>query len=94
MLAVVSTLVDRLSTGPDRHEFSNLTGGGTYTFEIWRDHPRTNEVFDLLAQAKEAARTLVGEFVNDEDCPADRELFRSTFYVGQSTIKVSSGSEG
>jgi hypothetical protein len=84
--AVVATLAARLrirAKDPD-----DWTGGGTFSFEVWRGHPMFDEAVGLLSQTRSRARALrerIRDFSGKRSPESERPL-RVVFYLGQSLI--------
>lgn len=84
--AVVATLAARLrmrTKDPD-----DWTGGGTFSFEVWRGHPMFDEAVSLLSQTRSRARALrerIRDF-NGRHALKDERPLRVVFYLGQSLI--------
>jgi hypothetical protein len=81
--AVVSAITNKLRSGQSRSERSDITGGATYTLDIWRGHPLEIRVLGTLAQVRAQLEALRGE-VDAENAKAPREpSLRVIFYMGQ-----------
>ena len=84
--AVVATLAARLrmrAKDPD-----DWTGGGTFSFDVWRGHPMFDEAVSLLSQTRSRARALrerIRDF-NRKQSPNGERPLRVAFYVRQSLI--------
>ena len=64
------------------------TGGGTFSFEVWRGHPMFGEAVSMLAETRSRARALrerIRDFNARHSIDGERRL-RVVFYVGQSLI--------
>lgn len=85
--AVVTAIVTKLRHGrrqavPGEHE-----GGSTYTFDIWRGHPHTDEVLAFLQNTRERAVALRKKVEAHGLGEVAEELrFRVIAYVGQTVV--------
>ncbi len=88
--AAVNAICGRLSDQPP--ELADVTGGSTYAFEIWPDHPRSADVLDLFRRVRAEASALRAEVdaFNDgfESLPGG--VRRVVFYCGQA-VRVDEG---
>lgn len=84
--AVVATLAARLRMrAKDPYDW---TGGGTFSFEVWRGHPMFDEAVGLLSQTRSRARALrerIRDFNGKHSSNGEHPL-RVVFYLGQSLI--------
>jgi hypothetical protein len=81
--AVVSAIANKLRSGQSRSERRDVTGGATYTLDIWRGHPLEARVLGTLAQVRAQLEALRAE-VDAENARAARERsLRVIFYMGQ-----------
>jgi hypothetical protein len=82
--AMVTTFAARLrmrEKDPD-----DWTGGGTFSFEVWRGHPMFDEAVSMLSQTRSRARALrerIRDFNARHSTESERAL-RVVFYLGQS----------
>jgi len=80
--AVVSAIANKLRRGP-RSERGDVTGGATYSLDLWRGHPLEARALGTLAQVRSQLELLRAE-VDQENAKAARETnLRIIFYMGQ-----------
>lgn len=81
--AVVSAIANKLRTGPARSARGDVTGGATYSLDIWRGHPLEARVMGALAQVRSQLEALRAE-VDQENAKTPRAAnLRVIFYMGQ-----------
>jgi hypothetical protein len=81
--AVVSAIANKLRSGQQRSERGDVTGGATYSLDIWRGHPLQARVMGTLARMRSQLELLRAE-VDQENAKASREAnLRVIFYMGQ-----------
>lgn len=81
--AVVSAIANKLRSGVARSDRRDVTGGATYSLDIWRGHPLEQRVLGTLARVREQLEALRAE-VDAENARARLETtLRVIFYLGQ-----------
>lgn len=81
--AVVSAIANKLRAGSTRSERGDVTGGATYSLDIWRGHPLEARVMGTLAQVRAQLERLRAD-VDEENAKASQEpKLRIIFYMGQ-----------
>jgi hypothetical protein len=81
--AAVSAITNKLRSGQSRSEHRDVTGGATFTLDIWRGHPLQARVLGTLAQVRAQLEALRAE-VDAMNAEAAREAnLRVIFYIGQ-----------
>lgn len=81
--AVLSAIANKLRSGQSRAERRDVTGGATYSLDIWPGHPLEARVLGTLAQVRAQLEALRSE-VDAENARAARETnLRVIFYMGQ-----------
>jgi len=81
--AVVSAIANKLRSGPPRSERGDVTGGATYSLDIWRGHPLQARAMGVLAQVRSQLELLRAE-IDQENAKTSREPnLRIIFYMGQ-----------
>lgn len=86
--AVVATVSARLSLDPSATQLAQRVGGSTYTFDVWYDHPMSEEVYSTLARVRtmlSEQRVRVEEFNHEHGIPDTHT--RVSFYAGQSLLR-------
>ncbi len=86
--AVVTAACVKLRNVRLRSLPSDLVGGSTYSFDIWKGHPFAERVLGLLRETRaemSALREDVDQY-NQENKPSDTLTSKVTFYFGQSVI--------
>ncbi|MFU8804178.1 MAG: hypothetical protein ACNA8W_10245 [Bradymonadaceae bacterium] len=86
--AVVTAACVKLRSARLRSLPSEVIGGSTYSFEIWKDHPMADRVLGLLGESRRhlsALREEVDQY-NEEHRPMGGLTSKVTFYFGQSVI--------
>jgi hypothetical protein len=77
----------KLQNGTTRALPDDEVGGSTYSFDIWRGHPREAEVRALLRDTRQRLSVLWDEVTAHNTAHAERAMpgaQRVTFYCGQS----------
>ena len=86
--SVISALCVKLRGGNDRARDRDLTGGSTYSFNLWSGHPLESEITGLL---KEFRHKLSDLRAREESlklkCPESSEQSKLVFYFGQAIIE-------
>jgi hypothetical protein len=84
--AVVSAMCVKLRNGETRALPDDELGGSTYTFDVWRGHPKEAEVRSLLKKQREELGRLWDDVMEHNNSQALRgaDQRRVTFYCGQS----------
>jgi len=81
--AVVSAIANKLRTGAARSARGDVTGGATYSLDIWRGHPLEARAMGTLAQVRSQLELLRAE-VDQENAKTSRSPnLRVIFYMGQ-----------
>jgi hypothetical protein len=84
--AMATAIAAKVRSGRTRADLREVSGGSTYHFDVYRDHPLEEQVLSLLEQVRSLASQLrerVDAFNREQPIPAHVELARVTFYVGQ-----------
>ncbi len=86
--SIISALCVKLRGGNDRARDHDLTGGSTYSFNLWPGHPLETEATGLLKEF----RHRLGELKAKKEsftgqCPDDLEQSKLVFYFGQAIIE-------
>lgn len=87
--AVVTAIASKVTQGKSRAAFGETTGGSTYHFDLYRGHPKEDEVLALLSSVRERATALRLELERDaaeRPAPQKAEAYRVVFYVGQNAV--------
>jgi len=83
--AVVGTLAARLRRGARDPDL--MTGGATFSFELWPEHPLFEKAVSLLSETRQRARTLREQVRSyNREHPARESGVQVVFYVGQSVL--------
>ena len=94
--AMVTAIASKVTQGKNRSALGEATGGSTYHFDLYRGHPKEQEVLNLLTNVRERASALRVEVermsaaepaVAAADAP---EAYRVVFYVGQNAVGLDS----
>jgi hypothetical protein len=88
--ALVRTICQKLRAAPES-SMKDTTGGSTYTFAVWPEHPLHEEVLGSLRRFRESfseLRARVDEYNHEHVVPADYE--QVVVYGGQSVVKQES----
>ena len=86
--SVIRALCVKLRGGNDRARDRDLTGGSTYSFNIWTGHPLESEITGLLKEFRGRLEDLWERKENVPDqCPEDQEPSKLIFYFGQAIIE-------
>jgi hypothetical protein len=81
--AVVSAIANKLGSGLVRSDRRDVTGGATYSLDIWRGHPLEARVLGTLAHVRAQLEALRAE-VDAENAQSGRDPnVRVIFYMGQ-----------
>lgn len=85
--ALVATVVSRLR-GNQPTALADCVGGSTYTIEVWRGHPREDEVLGTLRRLRATLSEMRNRVVEAGE-PPDGALGRKriTIYLGQSVVE-------
>ncbi len=81
--ALVAAVCAKLSAGETRAEHGDLTGGATFSLDLWRGHPMEEEVLGTLKSVRaqlENLRDRLDEVNAQKGQPPDERL---VFYFGQ-----------
>ncbi len=81
--AVLSAIANKLRSGQSRAERADVTGGATYTLDIWRGHPLEARVLGTLAQVRAQLEALRAEVDAENARAAEEPNLRVIFYMGQ-----------
>jgi len=96
--AMVTAIASKVSQGKSRAALRDVTGGSTYHFDLYRGHPKEQEVLELLSSVRERASALRAEVdrasaaaapggAAASEVPAEApEAYRVVFYVGQNAV--------
>ena len=86
--SVISALCVKLRGGNDRARDRDLTGGSTYSFNIWNGHPLESEITGLLKEFRLKLSDLRSrEEALKIQCPDHLEQSKLVFYFGQAIIE-------
>lgn len=94
--AMVTAIASKVTQGKNRAAFADATGGSTYHFDLYRGHPKEQEVLGLLRSVRERASALRAEVESataEQPKAPEAEAYRVVFYVGQNAVGLDS-SEG
>jgi hypothetical protein len=81
--AVVSAIANKLVNGARRSDHADVTGGSTYSLDLWRGHPLEKRVLGTLGRLRRELETLRDE-VDAVNAKAERGAdVRVIFYLGQ-----------
>lgn len=82
--AMVTAIVTKLAAGSRTARPSDVVGGSTYGFDVWKGHPLEEDVLALLRRVRTMASDLRARVdrYNADHTPED-EIARVSFYVGQ-----------
>ena len=81
--AVVSAIANKLRSGQSRSERRDVTGGATYSLDIWRGHPLEARVLGTLAQVRSQLEALRVEVDQENANASQQPTVRVIFYMGQ-----------
>ena len=81
--AMVSAIANKLRSGQSRAERSDVTGGATYSLDIWRGHPLEARVLGTLARVRAELEALRAEVDQQNAQAAHDPDLRVIFYMGQ-----------
>jgi hypothetical protein len=81
--AVVSAIANKLRAGPPRSERGDVTGGATYSLDIWRGHPLEARAMGALAQVRSQLELLRAEVDHENAKTSRASNLRVIFYMGQ-----------
>jgi hypothetical protein len=93
--AVVSAMCVKLRNGETRALPDDEVGGSTYTFDVWRGHPKEAEVRSLLKKQREELGRLWDDVMEHNKSQALRgpDQRRVTFYCGQAAATESDSAD-
>jgi hypothetical protein len=93
--AIVSAMCVKLRNGETRALPDDEVGGSTYTFDVWRGHPKEAEVRCLLKKQREQLGRLWDEVMEHNNSQPLRgpDQRRVTFYCGQSAATESESAD-
>jgi hypothetical protein len=81
--AAISAITNKLRSGQSRSERRDVTGGATYTLDLWRGHPLEARVLGTLAQVRAQLEALRTEVDAENAQVAHERSLRVIFYMGQ-----------
>lgn len=81
--AVVSAIANKLGSGSRRSERADVTGGATYSLDIWRGHPLERRVLSTLSRLREELDSLRTQVDAENAASARKPTLRVVFYLGQ-----------
>jgi len=86
--AMVTAIGSKVTQGKNRAARGETTGGSTYHFDLYRGHPKEQEVLELLTAVRERASALREEVDRDggERAEGAPDVYRVVFYVGQNAV--------
>jgi hypothetical protein len=93
--AMVTALCAKLRGGIQRSGTTEVVGGSTYGFTVWRGHPHHDEVLGTLSRLRadlSRLRQKVREY-NAEHPKAEDRLFGVVVYFGQTLIELDHAEE-
>ena len=86
--SVISALCVKLRGGNDRARDRDLTGGSTYSFNLWEGHPMESEITGLLKEFRHKLSDLrAREEALKIECPEHLDQSKLIFYFGQAIIE-------
>jgi hypothetical protein len=93
--AVVSAMCVKLRNGETRALPDDEVGGSTYTFDVWRGHPKEAEVRALLKRQRDELGRLWDQVLehNKSEPLRGPDQRRVTFYCGQSAATESDAAD-
>jgi hypothetical protein len=82
--ALVAAVCVKLRAGSARSKHDDVTGGGTFSFEVWPGHPLEVEARSMLAKVRGLVNDLRGR-VDLHNASAEAPALRTpvVFYMGQ-----------
>jgi hypothetical protein len=86
--ALVTAIGSKVTQGKNRAAPDETTGGSTYHFDLYRGHPKEQQVLELLSSVRQRASALREE-VDAATGAADAsaaQAYRVVFYVGQNAV--------
>ncbi len=92
--ALVTTICRKLAEMGEPASMGDVTGGSTYTFDVWPGHPHRDEVLGLLAELRARLGALRGKvegYNAEAGLPAEFE--QVVVYAGQVVVPEQEGSE-
>ncbi len=95
--AMVKALCIKLSGEPPRSLPKDVVGGSTWSFDVWRGHPKESEVLGLLSEMRVRVTTLrreVSAYNEGAGLPNEGKQARITFYLGQAAVHGDDYDEG
>lgn len=94
--AVVTTICSKLRTGSTRSVPGEYVGGSTYGFDVWKGHPKFDEVMGFLQATRDRAVALRGEVeaYNASHAPLGDEPLHVVAYVGQTVFDTNEDDGG
>jgi hypothetical protein len=81
--AVVSAIANKLGSGSRRSEHSDVTGGATYSLDLWRGHPLERRVLGTLSRLRAELDSLRAQVDAENSASGRKPTLRVVFYLGQ-----------
>jgi hypothetical protein len=83
--AVLNALAAKIGSGARRSAAADVTGGSTFSFELWRGHPHEEAVQGLLARVRGDVASVWNQTstYNESARSGERRTYNVTFYLGQ-----------
>lgn len=87
--AIVTAIVNKLRSGPESTDQTEVLGGSTYNYWVWEGHPMRDEVLGSLERMRRSAVDLRERLdaYNAAQCVPQERMTRVICYVGQTLLE-------